>query len=87
MPTRFRPYIEVGGRAQLIGKQLAEIRVNGGEVALNEEALDHEYSPFASLGLRADFYKSIYGDVALSYGKLPGAGWSPSIGVNLGFRF
>lgn len=86
MSNRFRPYIEVGGRAQLVVKHLAEIRVNGGEVVFNEEALDHEFSPFAALGLRADIYKRFYGEVVLSYGKLPGAEWTPAIGIYLGFR-
>lgn len=86
MPTRLRPYIEAGGRAQLVSKHHAEIRVNGGEVAFNEEALDHEFSPFAAFGLRADIYKRFYGDVVLSYGKLPGAEWTPALGFNFGFR-
>jgi hypothetical protein len=86
MPTRIRPYIEVGGRAQLVVTHLAEIRVNGGEVAVNEEALDHEFSPFAAFGLRADIYKRFYGDVALCYGKLPGVEWTPALGFNFGFR-
>jgi hypothetical protein len=85
MPTRLRPYIEVGGRAQLVVKHLAEIRVNGGEVAFNEEAFDHEFSPFAAFGLRADIYKRFYGDVVLSFGKLPGVEWTPALGFSFGF--
>jgi hypothetical protein len=86
MSNRFRPYIEAGGRAQLVGKHKAELRVNGGEVAFNQEALDHEFSPFGAFGLRADIYKRFYGDVVLSYGKLPGAKWTPALGFNFGFR-
>lgn len=85
MPTRLRPYFEVGGRAQMVVKHLAEIRVNGGEVVFIEEAFDHEFSPFAAFGLRADVYKRFYGDVVLSFGKLPGVEWTPALGFSFGF--
>jgi len=82
-----QPYLKVGVRGIFSLENQSSAEVAGVSMPIDIQAIETNFSPFASAGLRVSFLKNGFLQAGISYGKVPGADYLPSAEIGIGWRF
>ncbi|MBK9337743.1 MAG: hypothetical protein IPM98_14735 [Lewinellaceae bacterium] len=82
-----RPYIEGGVRGLFGTDEQAGATLSGVALPLSAEPVGTTFSAFGGAGVRVVFFKKVFAEAGISYGKLPGSAYGPAAEVGLGWVF
>ncbi|MDX1910292.1 MAG: hypothetical protein SFV22_02340 [Saprospiraceae bacterium] len=84
---RFRPYLLGGVRGVFTGDYSNSANIAGFELNLPDQAAETDFSPAVGIGIRTGFANKGFADLGISYGKVTGGDYAPSLKLGVGWYF